>query len=149
MHPFDLRAALFAKHAQHVALVHFPIGLFIVGAVFDFLAQSANRAHFAIVAYYNFLVAAISAVPVVATGFLAWQLQLEGQKPKGVLLLHLMFGCASAVLMIAVWVWHFQTRKDSEPHRSAARLVLEVLAVAAVAFTGHLGGFLSGVNLPN
>jgi len=28
------------------------------------------------------------------------------------------------------------------------RLAIELLAVAVVAVTGHLGGFLSGVNLP-
>jgi len=26
---FDLRAALLAKHAQHVVLIHFPIALFM------------------------------------------------------------------------------------------------------------------------
>jgi len=31
----------------------------------------------------NFLVAAISTVPVLATGILAWQFALEGQKLKG------------------------------------------------------------------
>ncbi len=31
MNPFDLRAALLAKHAQHVVLIHFPIALFIAG----------------------------------------------------------------------------------------------------------------------
>ena len=149
MHPFDLRTVLFAKHAQHVALVHFPIGLFIAGAVFDFLAQHANRARFAMVAYYNFLAAAISAVPVLATGILAWQFQLEGQRPKGVLLLHLILGCASAVLMTAVWYWHFQSRKKSQRNRPVARLMLEAVAVAAITLTGHLGGFLSGVNTPS
>ena len=101
------------------------------------------------VAYYNFLAAAISSVPVLATGILAWQLQFEGKKPKGVLLLHLILGCTSAVLMSAVWFWHFQTRKQSEPPRPVARLMLEVLAVAVLTLTGHLGGFLSGVNTPS
>jgi uncharacterized membrane protein len=36
--PFDWRTVLLAKHAQHVALIHFPIALFIVGVVFDGLA---------------------------------------------------------------------------------------------------------------
>ena len=149
MRPFDPRTVLFARHAQHVALVHFPIGLFIVGVIFDFLAQNASRARLAIVAYYNFLAAAISAPPVIATGFLAWQLQLDGQKPGGVLLLHLIMGCTSAVLMTAVWYWHFHARKQPEPHRRVARLLLEALTVGAVTLTGHLGGFLSGVNMPS
>ena len=38
MNPFDWRAVLFAKHAQHVALVHFPIALIVAGAAFDLLS---------------------------------------------------------------------------------------------------------------
>ena len=29
MHPFDLKTIVFAKHAQHVVLIHFPIALFM------------------------------------------------------------------------------------------------------------------------
>ena len=43
MNPFDLRAALLAKHAQHVVLIHFPIALFTVAAAFDYLAQWAKK----------------------------------------------------------------------------------------------------------
>jgi uncharacterized membrane protein len=39
VHPFDLKTALLAKHAQHVVLIHFPIALFITAVVFDFMAQ--------------------------------------------------------------------------------------------------------------
>jgi uncharacterized membrane protein len=37
--PFDFKAALSAKHPQHVVLIHFPIALFIAGAAFDFLSH--------------------------------------------------------------------------------------------------------------
>jgi hypothetical protein len=43
-------------------------------------------------AHYNLLLAAISTVPVIATGTLAWQFALDGQKLKGILLLHLVLG---------------------------------------------------------
>ena len=39
MHPFDLKAAILAKHAQHVVLIHFPLALFVIGVVFDYVAQ--------------------------------------------------------------------------------------------------------------
>ena len=82
VNPFDLKTALLAKHAQHVVLIHFPIALFITAVVFDFIAQWTRRRGLADAAYYNLLWAAISTVPVVATGILAWQFQLEGQKLK-------------------------------------------------------------------
>jgi hypothetical protein len=35
MNPFDLKAALLAKHAQHPVIIHFPIALFIISVAFD------------------------------------------------------------------------------------------------------------------
>ncbi len=97
VNPFDLKAALLAKHAQHVVLIHFPIALFITAVGFDLIAQWTKRRGIADAAYYNLLVAAISTIPVLVTGILAWQFQLEGQKLKGILLLHLVLACVSSV----------------------------------------------------
>lgn len=148
MNPFDLKAALLAKHAQHVVLIHFPIALFIAGVAFDFLAQSTKRRAFAAVAYYNFLGAAITVIPVLATGLLAWQFQLEGQKLKGILLMHLVLGWTSAVLIWFVWYLTYWLNKRIPQSFPVLRLGLETLAVAVVGLTAHLGGFLSGVNGP-
>ena len=145
--PFYLKTALLAKHAQHVVLIHFPIGLFLTAVAFDFIAQWTKRRGLAQAAYYNLLAAAISTVPVLATGLLAWQFQLEGQKLKGILLLHLVLACVSTVMIWLVWWVHFRARRRTVVLPSY-RLAVELLAVAVVAVTGHLGGFLSGVNLP-
>jgi hypothetical protein len=91
--------------------------------------------------------AAISTVPVLATGLLAWQFQLEGHRLKGILLLHLVLACVSTVMIWLVWWVHFRARRRRVLLPSY-RLAVELLAVAAVAVTGHLGGFLSGVNGP-
>jgi uncharacterized membrane protein len=147
VNPFDLKTALLAKHAQHVVLIHFPIALFIMAVVFDVIAQWTKRRGLADAAYYNLLAAAVFTVPVLVTGILAWQFQLEGQKLKGILLLHLVLGCVSSVMIWLVWWVHYRARRREEilpPYR----LAMEVLAVALVALTGHLGGFLSGVNGP-
>ena len=146
MNPFDIRTALLAKHAQHVVLIHFPIALFIAGVAFDFLAQKIKRRGLAEAAYYNLLGAAISVVPVLGTGLLAWQFQLEGQKLKGVLLMHLILGWASAVLIWIAFGMHVRARRHLAERLPLVRLGLETVAVAIVALTGHLGGFLSGVN---
>ena len=148
MNPFDMRAALLAKHAQHVVLIHFPIALFISGVIFDFLAQRAKWRVLSVVAFYNLLGAAIFTVPVVVTGLLAWQFQLEGQKLKGILLMHLVLGCTSAILIWIAWALHWRARRESPGRSPAFRLALETVAVAIVGLTGHLGGFLSGVNGP-
>ena len=145
--PFDLKTALLAKHAQHVVLIHFPIALFITAVAFDLIAQWTKRHSLADAVYYNLLVAAISTLPVLATGLLAWQFQLEGQKLKGTLLLHLLLACVSSAMIWLVWWVHFRSRRRAVS-LPRYRLAIEFLAVGLVALTGHLGGFLSGVNLP-
>jgi uncharacterized membrane protein len=147
VNPFDLRTALLAKHAQHVVLIHFPIALFVTAVVFDFIAQWTRRRGLADAVYYNLLLAAISTVPVVVTGILAWQFQLEGQKLKGILLLHLFLAGTSSVLIWLVWWLHFRARRMAKVLPNY-RLSIEFLGVLIVALTGHLGGFLSGVNGP-
>jgi len=149
MNPFDLRAALLARHAQHVVLIHFPIALFIAGVAFDVIALWKGSRTFAVAAYYNVLAAAISAVPAVATGLLAWQLQLEGARLRGNLQLHLILGLLSSAAIWLVWSFHFRAQRKPQPVSSAGRLVVEFAAVVLVALTGHVGGFLSGVNGPN
>jgi uncharacterized membrane protein len=147
VNPFDPKTVILAKHAQHVVLIHFPIALFMSAAVFDLVAHWTKRSGLSEVAYYNLLLAAMSAVPVLATGLLAWQFQLEGQKLKGILLLHLLLACLSSVLIWTVWGLHFRARRQKSP-LPAYRLLIECLTAAMVALTAHLGGFLSGVNGP-
>ena len=149
MHPFDLKAALLAKHAQHVVLIHFPIALFIAGVAFDFLAQRTKQRFLAAAAYCNLLAAAVITVPVLITGILAWRWQLEGQRLKGILLLHLVLGCACALLIWVVCLVHVRAQRKFGGVLPGYRLPIEALGVVLVTLTGHLGGFLSGVNIPS
>jgi uncharacterized membrane protein len=142
LHPFDRKTVLFAKHARHFVLMHFLIAVFIAGVLFDFLAQWNKRRLLSAVAYYNLLVAAIATIPVVVTGILAWQWDLEGQRLKGILLMHLVLGIASSLLVWIVWLIPMGVVLPGY------RLPIEAVAVVIVALTGHLGGFLSGVSGP-
>ncbi|HWY60234.1 MAG TPA: DUF2231 domain-containing protein [Terriglobales bacterium] len=147
VNPFDPKTVFLAKHAQHVVLIHFPIALFLAAVAFDLVAQWTKRPGLADSAYYNLLVAAISTLPVFATGVIAWQLQLEGQKLKGMLLLHLILACVSSLTIWLVWWVHFRARRRAQV-LPTYRLAFEFLGVALIALTAHLGGFLSGVNGP-
>jgi uncharacterized membrane protein len=142
---FDPSTVLLAKHAQHVVLVHFPIALFTTGVALDWAGRWMKRKALLEAAYYNLLIAAVSTLPVIATGLLAWRFQLEGQRVKGILLLHLALGGTSSVLIWAVWWVHSRARRQSAPMPGYLRMV-EGAAMVAVGLTGHLGGFLSGVN---
>ena len=145
--PFDFKTVIFAKHAQHVVLIHFPIALFVTAVVFDLVAYWSKQRRFADAAYYNLLVSALATIPVIATGIVAWRLQLEGQKLKGNLLLHLLLGILSGALISLVWWLHFRPRgRMDEP--PVYRFAIEGVALLVIMATAHVGGFLSGVNVP-
>jgi uncharacterized membrane protein len=148
LHPFDLKTVFFAKHAQHVVLIHFPIALFMIGVLFDFIGHWTKRRLMAAAAYFNFLVAALATIPVLITGIVAWQWELEGQRLKGILLMHLALGCVSSLLIWVVWIIHRRTQRKRGAVLPGYRLPIEAVAVVIVAVTAHLGGFLSGVNGP-
>jgi uncharacterized membrane protein len=148
MHPFDIRSALLAKHAQHVVLIHFPIALFLIGVLFDLIAQRTKNRALAAAAYYNLVGAALSTVPVLLTGILAWQFALDGHKLKGILLDHLVLAWASSLLIwITAWL-HYRAQREGAGPLPGYRLPIEFLAAGLIMLTGHLGGFLSGVNIP-
>src|SRR5271169_4084537 len=148
VNPFDIKTVVLAKHAQHVVLIHFPIALFLAAVAFDYVAQWTQNRTLAAAAYFNLLLAAISTVPVVASGLAAWQWALEGQKLKGILLMHLVLGCISSVLIWVVFLIHWRVQRHPEEPLPKYRLPIEAVAVFVVGLTGHLGGFLSGVNGP-
>ncbi len=140
--PFDPRTVLFARHSQHVVLVHFPIGLCLTAVIFEVLGKWRENAALISAAYYNQLAAAIASLPVIFTGLLAWHYQLEGARIKGNLLLHLFFGCASSILMWTVVALY----RRSDGLWIKCRYSIQVVTAITIAITGHLGGFVSGVN---
>ncbi len=111
------------------------------------IATWTHRKDLSLVVYCNFCGVLLAAVPAALTVVLAWQWELEGRRLKGILLMHLLSGSASLMLIAAVW-WVHRRFQQPGAELPASRWWLEVLAVALVTVTGHLGGFLTGVNHP-
>ena len=147
LNPFDLKAALLAPHAQHPVIVHFPIALFIMSAVFEVLAIWRKQPAFASVAYFNLLAAAISIPFTIATGLAAWQFQLEGATLKGNLRLHLVLAITTAAIILILFWKRYRLRTNDESPR-ADYFVVMAAGLVAITLTGHLGGILSGVETP-
>jgi uncharacterized membrane protein len=147
VNPFDLKAALLAGHAQHPVIIHFPIGLFIASVVFDLLAVWRKKPILAAVAYYNLLGAALTLPLAIATGLGAWQWQLEGATLKGNLRLHMICAVTSALLIFFLcWMRSRLRAKNISPGVSYVAVTL--FALMAITLTGHLGGIVSGVEMP-
>ena len=144
--PFDPRTILLAKHAQHVVLIHFPIALFITGVGLDLLSRGNRASQLAAAAYLNISIAAATVVPAALTGLLAWQFALDGKKLKGILLFHMVAASIAAALLLTSWWVHWRSRRSGSPVLPKLRIPMELLGVAVIGLTAHLGGFLSGVN---
>ena len=144
--PFDPRTILLAKHAQHVVLIHFPIALFITGVGLDLLSRGNRASQLAAAAYLNISIAAATVVPAALTGLLAWQFALDGKKLKGILLFHMVAASIAAALLLTSWWLHWRSRRSGSPVLPKLRIPVELLGVAVIGLTAHLGGFLTGVN---
>jgi uncharacterized membrane protein len=130
LNPFDLKAALRAKRAQHVVLIHLPIALYLSGTLFDFVARVFRKPNFREVARWNFLFASVMSIPTAATGILAWRWVLEGQRLKGILRSHLWLGCA---VVFAPWltVWlRSRLRAQAEAGHCTAILATKLIVCA-------------------
>jgi uncharacterized membrane protein len=145
MNPFDLKAALLAKHAQHPVIIHFPIALFIISVALDLLAIWKSNPMMAKAAYYNLIGAALTAPVAIASGLTAWQWQFEGAKLKGNLLLHLVFGLSASAMIWLLCGLRFRQRRAVQQTPGFIYISLALAAVLLIAITGHLGGIVSGV----
>ena len=145
MNPFDLKAALLAKHAQHPVIIHFPIALFIISVAFDLLAIWKRNPAMAKAAYYNLLAAALTAPVAVASGLAAWQWQFEDAKLKGNLFLHLIFALAASGMIWVLCGWRVQARRIPQRTPGIVYIAFAFATVLLIAIAGHLGGFVSGV----
>lgn len=146
MHLFDLKAVLLEKHAQHVAIIHFPIALLLVSFLFDLLAVWRKSQALEAAARFNLFCAAVSSLFAVATGLAAWQWLLHGAELTGALRLHLGFALASFVMLIGLSLWR-RTLPDHGQLMGWRYLLLTFIACVLISLTGHMGGFVSGLNL--
>jgi uncharacterized membrane protein len=129
-----------------VVLIHFPIALFITGVGLDLLSRGKRDSQLASAAYLNISIAAATVVPTVLTGLLAWQFALEGEKLKGLLLFHVAAASIAAVMVILSWWVHWHSRNSRSLLLPRLRIPVELVGVALIGLTAHLGDFLTGVN---
>jgi uncharacterized membrane protein len=124
---------LIPKHSLHPTIVHFPIALFLFGAILDFWAWRRRRGEFRVGAFAAMASGAIASLLALASGLLAWQ--RLGLSLQGILLTHFILALSSSILMLSVSAW----RRKSELTSTGYWLALAASAIL-VAVAGHFGG---------
>jgi uncharacterized membrane protein len=121
----------------HKLIIHFPIALTLIAAIYDSWALYSRRPELHMVGYGLNLWAAVCALAAVVTG-----LQLAGvtRVSAGVVTGHAGFGIASAVVITALGIVRYSAHaRELEGYRTVW-LPLEIAAavlVTATAITGH------------
>lgn len=132
----------FPKTAYHPAIVHFPIGLFIAGLFLDFLGLIRKDKTLLHAGWYNLILAALSAVGGLASGYIA--MTLMKFPLRGAVLNHLIWAVVASALM---WVMVALRVHQHEKIKPAARVIYYVLAAACLlilSWAGHIGGEIAG-----
>lgn len=149
--PYDLHTLLLPKHAQHPVLVHFPIALFVISLFFDALALWKRDKMLAGAGYLNLTVAAVTSLLALTTGLLAWNfayggISLAALQRDATLEQHLILSIITTILIWVLWGMRFSKRHEGFQTVKRTYMVLAVIAFVIISITGHLGGYLSGVN---
>ncbi|MEZ0327378.1 MAG: DUF2231 domain-containing protein [Fimbriimonas sp.] len=126
---------LIPRHSFHPAFVHFPIALFLFGAVVDFWGFRKRRPEFRVGAALALWFGSLSSLLALPTGVAAW-LRL-GFPLEGNTLIHLILAVSASALMIGVASWRRRAELDGVRYWTTL-----AVATALIAAAGHFGSLM-------
>lgn len=133
--PPAAEAGLIPKHGFHPVIIHFPIALFIFGALLELIGWRKKDGVMRQSGWYCLLAGSVTSLGAVATGLYAFF--QNGYGWEGQVLIHFILAVSSTVLMLGTTAWR---RKGA--HESMAYIILLLLTAILVGVTGHFGGNL-------
>lgn len=140
---FDLKVLLMPDHAQHPVVVHFPIALFTISLFFDLVGYRKKLPVLNQVGYYNQAAAAVSSLPSLITGILAWRIKFAGIPLQGVMLYHLVLAFITTGLFWLLWAVRVKFEQKHQAKWLRIYFILAGLIFLVITLTGHLGGGLA------
>lgn len=129
---------LIPKNGFHPAVVHFPIALFIAGLLLDLWGLLTKKHELLWAGWYNLVLAALSAVIGVVTGYLA---MIYMKIPfKGVITEHFLFAVTGAFVMWMMVSMRVHRHEDMHVFQRLVYWLLAVIGLVLISWAGHLGG---------
>ena len=126
----------------HVLVIHFPIALLSIGALFEVAGCAGKRPRIEPVVRAAVGLGAFSALAAMLLG-LANSIEAEYNGAlSDVFWWHRALGIATTVVAVAAWVAVERRARSARPRAVSTASVLILLAALFVAVTGHLGGTL-------
>ncbi len=128
-------ADVIPDHGFHPVVIHFPIALFLFGALLDMCGWWKKNAIIRRAAFWNLAAGALSTIVVIPTGIAAFF--LSEYTFNGGIVVHIVAAACAVVLMAATAIWRRKRELTSTPY-----FLLLGLATVAVGLAGYFGGEL-------
>ena len=134
--PESASSDLIPKNSFHPALVHFPIALLAIAALFELISLRKDSEFFHKASVLNLTIGLVSAAGAIITGVVAW-LRI-GYQIEGYLLFHLILASSSVLVGVIAY-----TQRDKKEAHTYLGMVL--LSGLLVLIAGHFGGAVMGI----
>jgi nitrite reductase/ring-hydroxylating ferredoxin subunit/uncharacterized membrane protein len=137
----DFLKGRWLKHPLHPMIVHLPIGLWLLGGIFDVASRVASEQPWLVRgAFYTTLFGVIGAALAAVPGFVDYSDIRADHPAKRVAAWHMRLNLAAVALYVLGLVLRYPELDASRT--PAPALILSLLALAIVMFSGYLGGVL-------
>ncbi len=130
----------------HPLLIHFPIALFGLAVLFDWLALWQKDGRFEFAGFWTLLFAVTAAIFAIITGFIADRLEGHMAEYWKVFETHGSMQILSSLIFLLALAWRWR-QKGLLPRDKTGRIiyfVLGLIALAGLYYGSHLGARLSG-----
>ena len=137
----DLKHARLLGHPIHMMLVHFPMGLWPFGFIFDLIGKFSGQASFAIAAFYCMaggIAGALGAALFGAWDYLAIPSEHKSWKTASV---HALLNVIWLMVWVVLWAMRLKQYPEIQPATNLV-LVSEAASVLGLMVSAHLGGEL-------
>lgn len=124
----------------HPAIVHFPIALITIAALFAVLSLFSKKEFFKGAAFWNLLIGVVCAIAAVITGFMEEQSLVHNDEIHQALLKHKYTGFGILIFSFILLTWGWVRKNKFRKGEYVAWAISLLLGTAAVFYQGFLGG---------
>jgi uncharacterized membrane protein len=124
----------------HPAIVHFPIALITIAALFAVLSLFFKKEFFKGAAFWNLLIGVVCAIAAVLTGFTEEQSLVHNDDVHQTLVKHKFTGFGILIFSFILLTWGWVRKNKFAKGEYVAWAISLVLGTAAVFYQGFLGG---------
>jgi uncharacterized membrane protein len=124
----------------HPAIVHFPIALLSIAALFAVISLFRKKDFFREVAFWNLLLGVIGAIAAALTGLIDEQNLTHNEEIHKILVKHKFTGFSILILSFALLTWLWVRKNKLGKSEYILWVLFLVLGTAMVSYQGYLGG---------